>query len=90
MFLTHYLSKQYIKIIRDPTRSMNMEYCESKNLTRIDKRKCTHCDSFLHYTKNCRKFNNMNTHLKGTAYDKREDKEENKVLGPSEIQESEY
>ena len=83
-------TEQYIKAIRDSIRLMNMEYCESKNLTRIDKRKCTHCDSFLHYAKHCRKFNNMNTYSKGTTYDKREDKEENKTLRPSEIQESEY
>lgn len=78
--------EQYIKAIRDSIRSMNVEYCESKNLTRIEKRRCINCDSCLHYAKNCRKINNTNTYLKGMNYNK----EEKKLLRPSEINESEY
>lgn len=83
-------TEQYIKTIRDSIRLMNMEYCESKNLTRIDKRKCTNYDSFLHYAKHCRKVNNINISSKGTSYGKREENEKNKTLRPNEIQESDY
>lgn len=82
--------EQYIKAIRDSIRLMNIEYCESKNLTRIEKRRCINCNSCLHYAKNCRKINNNNTYLKGINYNKKEDKEEKKLLRPGEINESEH